>query len=147
MSDQFPEFSTDELVTWLQAKYRRHGEVEDGVAAERLKALTTEGAKLERIRKAADALWRLHTLVEGGLVPGDSELWNGLENALLGLPDAASTQQSGDNTQSVGASTRREPVAEDIDEMVIRWLEADPEEQKEPFEKLKKSLGLEDESE
>jgi len=40
--DDFPEISTDELVGWLQKKYRRHGEIEDGVAAERLKSLTTE---------------------------------------------------------------------------------------------------------
>jgi len=45
----FPEFSTDELVRWLQAKYRRHGEIEDGIAAERLKSLTTEGARKEEI--------------------------------------------------------------------------------------------------
>lgn len=45
--DEFPEFSTDELVHWLQAKYRRHGEIEDGVAAERLKSLTAEVSDLE----------------------------------------------------------------------------------------------------
>ncbi len=46
MMDDFPEIGTDELVHWLQAKYRRHGEIEDGVAAERLKSLTT---KVERL--------------------------------------------------------------------------------------------------
>ncbi len=40
--DDFPEFSTDELLRWLDAKYSRHGEIEDGVAAVRLRSLTDE---------------------------------------------------------------------------------------------------------
>lgn len=34
-------YTTDELVTWLENKWRRHGEVEDRFAAERLTALAT----------------------------------------------------------------------------------------------------------
>jgi len=47
MTDDFPEISTDELVRWLQKKYRRHGEIEDGVAAERLKSQSAEVSRLE----------------------------------------------------------------------------------------------------
>ena len=50
--NDFPEFSTDELVCWLQAKYRRHSEIEDGVAAERLKSLSTENECLQNARDA-----------------------------------------------------------------------------------------------
>lgn len=51
---EFPEFSTDELVRWLQAKYRRHSEIEDGVAAERLKELAAEVINL---RELASMVW------------------------------------------------------------------------------------------
>ena len=50
--NDFPEFSTDELVRWLQAKYRRHGEIEDGVAAERLKSLSAELGHAKAFGKA-----------------------------------------------------------------------------------------------
>ena len=36
------ELSTDELIRWLNKKYSRHGEIEDGLAAERLKLLSSE---------------------------------------------------------------------------------------------------------
>ena len=52
--DKFPEFSTDELVSWLQAKYRRHGEIEDGVAAERLQLLSAENKVMRDALKYID---------------------------------------------------------------------------------------------
>ena len=44
------ELSTDELIRWLDKKYSRHGEIEDGLAAERLRSLSCEG---ELIKQAA----------------------------------------------------------------------------------------------
>lgn len=59
-TNKFPEFSADELVSWLQAKYRQHGEIEDGVAAERLKSLTAEVSVLrtglENLIKSSQAI-------------------------------------------------------------------------------------------
>jgi len=62
--DDFPEFTTDELIKWLQAKYRRHGEIEDGVAAERLKTLSAEGSSkdedIKLLLAVSDAARDLH---------------------------------------------------------------------------------------
>jgi len=36
LNDELPTLNDKELIHWLWAKYRRHGEIEDGAAAERL---------------------------------------------------------------------------------------------------------------
>ena len=47
------ELSTDELIRWLDKKYSRHGEIEDGLAAERLKLLSSEGGIKTRALEVA----------------------------------------------------------------------------------------------
>ena len=42
-----PKLSNDELTHWLWAKYHRHGEIEDGSAAERIKEQADE---IERLK-------------------------------------------------------------------------------------------------
>lgn len=59
--DDIPEISTDELVRWLENKYRRHGEIEDGVAARRLQVLVS---KLDRLTKALGLATELMSVPE-----------------------------------------------------------------------------------
>lgn len=47
MNDEMPTLSDKELIHWLWAKYRRHGEIEDGAAAERLESLLAENTSLQ----------------------------------------------------------------------------------------------------
>lgn len=44
-----PSINTDELVRWLENKYRRHGEIADGVAAFRLARLKAENERLSKL--------------------------------------------------------------------------------------------------
>jgi hypothetical protein len=53
MSDDVMQVPTKELIVWLNKKYSRHGEIEDGLAAERLHTLTTER---ERLRAALEKI-------------------------------------------------------------------------------------------
>jgi len=59
MSDEFT-FSTEELARWLDKKYSRHGEIEDGLAAERLRTLQARVDELKGLQPFIEEIWFAH---------------------------------------------------------------------------------------